>query len=349
MSCNLNNLGDNQNLLLTQISGCADEMSKIPDIAGKSFEEILNNAAQYGLSDSFVNRLQQCVDAGMGSFRVKAYANNDSGLKALAFTDDFGNTGFSYYGTDSEGDELAKDMHDNIKEVLISGDSDQCREALQFFDDNKGDSNYLFGHSHGGAICQYIFLEREDEINGCFLFNPALLKVDDKDRERLKNPKIKVIITEGDKVSKTWGTDSPESRFGPGNVKRVRSIGAMNALVGCHTYENVMLDENGNTIDATNNIHIDSGLMWDYADRLRDLNGIIWEIDWTMKRVCVELGFESIVDFITCTKSTKAQELFELFQAERSNHISLALLRSAGYLDSVANKFIECEQRIESY
>ena len=91
----LQQLTDKQNLLLSQLSYESDVLKD--NYNGMTLEEIM----QVVPNESTKQKLKELCDAGLSSLRIKDVGNDpSSGFGAIAFTDEYGNTGFSFRGTD---------------------------------------------------------------------------------------------------------------------------------------------------------------------------------------------------------------------------------------------------------
>lgn len=280
MSVSFDNLNDHENLLMTQISEFANELTD--QCIGKDLQYLLDNADALGLSDEFKNRLRECCahdeypGTALKDFVIKDYRNID-GLKAIALTDPDGLfTGFSFFGTDSNNP--VSTVIDGIDDIVssLTSSSIQIRWALEFFINNKSDNgfNYLFGHSHGAAICEAIFLKFEKEIKNVLLFNPQYLGgMSDDDLRRLNNDKISVIVNNGDGLTGGQSTlDNIRNRYGDNNVRVAGDFGKKINLLGLnyHGYNNTSFNPDGSVVSNTQ-IIVDTARLWDYGRRLEDV------------------------------------------------------------------------------
>ena len=129
----LNNLTDQQNMLLTQLSYESD------NLAGINFSDIpLVELLQYFAPVSSTwNRINSLCEAGLGTLTITAVGNDpDTGFGAIAFTDGCGNTGITYRGTDGVSFESLNDWIDNLIATPF-GTSTQNIQAHDFFEAHK--------------------------------------------------------------------------------------------------------------------------------------------------------------------------------------------------------------------
>lgn len=207
----LANMNDQQNLTLTQISYSSNMLSKHH---GKTFAEISAFISAKNPNDrseeeeKFLKLMEQFPSDKnpYANYTVKGTANNQSsGFGAVAFTDDKGNTGISYRGTDgAPSKKSANDWLDNVISG-ISGDSTQCNEAEAFFErySDPNGNNYLYGHSKGGNLSEYVYVKNYEKIKGMHLLNPQPLNpwtLNAKQLEAINSDKVDIVIVEGDYV-----------------------------------------------------------------------------------------------------------------------------------------------------
>ncbi len=225
----LANLNDQENLTLTQISYSSNMLS---EHHGKTFARIAEIITDKGENiteeeEDFLEFMNQFPEGEnpFANYKVEATANNpSSGFGAVAFTDDQGNTGISYRGTDgAPSKKSANDWVDNAISGL-TGDSTQCREAEAFFErySDPNGNNYLYGHSKGGNLSEYVFVRNHKKIKGMHLLNPQPLNPWSLTPEQLaaiNSDKVDIVVVEGDYV---WFVGLLPSL---GNVRVVESNG----------------------------------------------------------------------------------------------------------------------------
>ena len=234
MSVSLNSLNDNESLLLTRLSEFAPEISE--DFKNKKLSELLNDPG-IKITDNFRNFLEECCNTNLKDLVISDFYEDWTGLKIVSFVDSSGNVGFSYYGTDSLDNifEALKDISDDFLTFLF-GISPQLYNALMFFDKvkNRNGNNYLFGHSHGGAICTFLLLFRDADINSIHLFNPQGLGGLIGKFPINKN-KYDVIITDEDGFLTSGGVDNLKNlQIIYGNVRVAKSKGESIGFLGKH-------------------------------------------------------------------------------------------------------------------
>ena len=229
-------LTDKQNMLLTQLSYESDVLKD--NYNGMTLEEII-----LVIPDKSTKKaLQDLCDAGLGSLRIKDVGNDSvSGFGAIAFTDDYGNTGFSYRGTDGLSKESLNDWGDNVA-AMLTGTSVQSGQAEAFFDANRdpNGNNFLYGHSKGGELAESVFVNNYNYIKKAHLLNPQPLNpysLTPDQRVAIGSSKVDIVIVEGDYV---WFLGSLPSY---GNIRIAKSNGG-----NSHLYSSIedMFDENGN-------------------------------------------------------------------------------------------------------
>ena len=209
----LSNLNDQENLTLTQISYSSNMLSKHH---GKTFAQIrdfLRNEEKNGTTlgeeeKKFLKLMDQFPDGQnpyLGYTVVGTGNNPQSGFGAVAFTDGRGNTGISYRGTDGAPSKKSiNDWGDNIVSG-ITGDSVQCHEAEEFFErySDKNGNNYLFGHSKGGNLSEYVYVKYYEKIKGMHLLNPQPINpwtLTPAQLKAMQSDKVDIVIVEGDYV-----------------------------------------------------------------------------------------------------------------------------------------------------
>lgn len=209
----LSNLNDQQNLTLTQISYCSNMLSghhgktfkQIQDFIQSKLDKKIDLSSEEAKFLRFMNQFPSDQNPYLG-YTVQGTANNSkSGFGAVAFTDGSGNTGISYRGTDgAPSKKSANDWWDNIVSGL-TGDSGQSHEAEEFFERYSDDNgnNYVFGHSKGGQLSEYVYVKNYEKIKGMHLLNPQPLNpwsLNAKQIEALNSDKVDIVIVEGDYV-----------------------------------------------------------------------------------------------------------------------------------------------------
>jgi len=232
----LENLSDKQNMLLTQLSYESDVLKGVYE--GMTLYEIAEVVPDNGTKELILD----LCHAGLGSLRIKDVEHDYvSGFGAIAFTDQSGNTGFSYRGTDGLSWKSLNDWVDNLS-TMITGTSIQTTQAEAFFDKNRDVSgnNYLYGHSKGGELSESVFVNNYSHIKGVHLLNPQPINPYALSADQLaaiRSDKVDIVIVERDYV---WFLGKLPSY---GNIRIINSNGK-----NSHLYESIedQFDENGN-------------------------------------------------------------------------------------------------------
>lgn len=193
--------------------------------------------------------IKELEKQGLGNIRIKKVkANEKTSFFALALEDEQLNSAIAFRGTEMNTlQNIVKDNLNNLSE-FFKDNSVQADEAIEFFKENKTQSNYLFGHSLGGNLAQHVLLKNFNEnIKEVFLINPYQVSISDfnlKILQKLNKKNIlKCYIVGGDWVSeiRDWSNKIPLI-FIKNNNKQKRNIFAQ------HTLEAIEYDNEGNFI-----------------------------------------------------------------------------------------------------
>lgn len=233
----LSNLNDQQNLLLTQLSYSSDVLKDVEN--GTTLSELAGTVKD----EKTKKILKELCDAGLGELRIKEVGNDSvTGFGAIAFTDNDGNTGFSFRGTDGVKLESLNDWGDNIT-AMLTGTSVQSAQAEAFFDANRDPSgnNYLYGHSKGGELSESVYVNNYSDVKGVHLLNPQPINpysLTPNQRAAMQSDKVDIVIIEGDYV---WFLGKLPSY---GNIRIAEGEDGKNS----HLYESIknMYDDSGN-------------------------------------------------------------------------------------------------------
>lgn len=242
----LQQLTDKQNLLLSQLSYESDVLKD--NYNGMTLEEIM----QVVPNESTKQKLKELCDAGLSSLRIKDVGNDpSSGFGAIAFTDEYGNTGFSFRGTDGLSTDSINDWVDNAV-AAATGTSVQTGQAEEFFDANRdpNGNNYLYGHSKGGELAESVYVNNHSKIKEIHLLNPQPLNpytLSPDQRIALESDKVDIVIVEGDYV---WFLGQLPSYT---RIRIAKSNGG-----NSHLYNSVEFDNSGNIISGNQP-------WWEYA------------------------------------------------------------------------------------
>lgn len=203
--CNLGQLTDQENHILTQLSYYSESFKPGQTIEDW-FEKIINNDTYDKDTIKKIKELKEDLDSinsNVYNLVITDTENNEkTGFGAIAFKDSAGNVGMSFRGTD--GITNLQDMSDNLATFLI-GTSYQSIEAQRFFDKNKDakGNNYLYGHSKGGEMATSIFVDNINEIKVCHVLNAQPINPYQLSGEQiiaLNSKKYDPVITEYDYV-----------------------------------------------------------------------------------------------------------------------------------------------------
>lgn len=203
--CNLNQLTDQENHILTQLSYYSESFEPGQTIK-EWFDKIVNDDTYDKNTINKIKELKKDLDSlhsNVYDLEITDSENNEkTGFGAIAFKDSAGNVGMSFRGTDGITD--IQDMSDNLATFLM-GTSYQSIEAQRFFDKNKdpNGNNYLYGHSKGGEMATSIFVDNIDDIKACHVLNAQPInpyQLTPKQIKALNSKKYDPVITEYDYV-----------------------------------------------------------------------------------------------------------------------------------------------------
>ena len=279
---NLNNLSDLQKTYLTQLSyldisflgarKCVSVGVMIKDLgpilanpflpfcgSARVDKQMFDKVTKTALGDYVIptdeELLQDLIMLGLGGITIiDVISDSRSGFQATAFRDSFGNIGISYRGSDfdfSNGGLMDWVVADFLE--YFKNDSLQRRQALAFFE-RIGDSdgcNYLYGHSLGGNLASYVYLDNHERIAEVFIvngypINQSLIDTDEK-IEAFNSLKYVCSFVCGDVVSQLKGYDIYRN-----NVKRVSNNEALKpSILSAHLVQSAMFDEFGRFVEAT--------------------------------------------------------------------------------------------------
>lgn len=218
---------------------------------------------------------------------LKAYDNqNDTtGFKAYAFTDETGDVGFSFCGTEEMSKVVVVDNFDNAISS-VTGESFQTDEAWDFYTENRNPasgSNWGFGHSKGANLATSVFVRDSDGFGGVQCVNGQPINVFGLTLAQvaaLNSDKYDFVVVSGDFVSMLGLTPFP--------IRYVQNNGTGDGLSSPHDLESAGLLTNGQY--ATDD--------WPYIDRPLQLAvGVLAgtlvtgaAVTWAVGEVLVALG-----------------------------------------------------------
>lgn len=202
----LDNLNDQQNHLLTQLS---NQSHRLKIFENQTLGRIYSSFTDKELADNnnkFVQTIKQMVEADLGEICIKETGNDHAtGFGAIAFEDSHGNTGISFRGTD--GTPSAESMNDWIDNITaaVAGTSVQTKQAEAFFDKNRNanGNNFIYGHSKGGQLSESVYVNNYNKVKAVHLLNPQPLNPYSLTADQLaaiKSDKVDIVIVEGDYV-----------------------------------------------------------------------------------------------------------------------------------------------------
>ena len=218
--------------------------------------QVVVNRDAFETQGEMVEKLNQL---GLGDIEItnasKEHQFGDSGFQALTFKDSYDNVGISFRGSDLDAGRGY--MDDWIRADLgefTKGDSQQMRDALKYFDQNKDQDGQtmLFGHSLGGQLSSHVLCERTDEVKQAFVINANPIN-----SNRLDTPEKQAAFNDPEKYSFNAVAGDLVSHFKAhhgyeGNVNYVSNNHSQpNNIVGAHVVQAASFDENGNFIKAT--------------------------------------------------------------------------------------------------
>lgn len=231
------------------------ELEELLNIEYKVAETMMDIGAGKGTISTERELLQELIDEGLGDLKITDIISNDkgldsitNGLQAMAFEDESGNKGISYAGSDFDIDAIGDWVISDAGEYLTN-DSQQARDAHEFFERNKDENgnNYIYGHSLGGNLTAHTYVKNYDEIQEAVTINGTPINTDELSKEQieaLNDPKYNCCVVGLDPVSqlKDYGDYAD-------NVKYIRNNGEQgdNPLYA-HSIQSATYDENGNLI-----------------------------------------------------------------------------------------------------
>ena len=281
-SVDLNDLNDVQKLYLTQLSyldidylgvrKCISVGVKINELhsllknpllpfcgSARMDKQMFDKVTMTALGDYKLltdeELLKYIISIGLGELTIiNVISDSQSGFQAIAFKDSFDNIGISFRGSDfdfSNGglmDWVAADFLEYFK-----NDSLQRKQALALFDQVKDydGRNYLYGHSLGGNLASYVYLDNYERIAEVFIvngypINQSLIDSDEK-ISAFNSPKYVCSFVCGDVVSQLKGYDIYRN-----NVKRIGNNETLKpSILSAHLVQSATFDEFGNFVEAT--------------------------------------------------------------------------------------------------
>lgn len=335
----LSDLSDKQNMLLTQLSYGSNILGK-KEYKDKTLAEVkialkeIDTSKMTKSEKEEVKTLKSIFNdldnEFLESVKIKAVENDSkTGFGAVSFTDDSGNVGFSYRGTDDfDIKKLLKksnltnvDMIDNVK-AMMTGKSRQSEQALAFFNKNKDmkGNNFLYGHSKGGELAEFVYVHSYDFIRGMHTLNAQPINpysLTPEQRRSLSLDKADMIVNNGDLVWMTGKIPSYNIRF------------AQTKDGDKHSHKTIVYDDNEMIVIATSEDFMSNP---DYVRSLYYASqyflGNIQKMYFV--RQYINMCVKSISYFAKNNMQTKIDELIEMSSSQ---------LRKAGVeFDEIADK-----------
>lgn len=314
---NLSSLNDNQKLWLSQISylNFTEEGRKRMLNGGLTVAELkpylenpnepfcgnanFNNDTFFSLSNGVLGEgkiptrgemLDTIINSGLGDLKITnistAEQAKETGFQALTFEDSYQNTGISYRGSDLDfkkgglKDWIVADYLEYYK-----NDSPQRSEALEYFEANKNanGNNYVYGHSLGGNLTSYVYLDNYDEIQEAFTFNGNPIN-----QHLIDTPEKKVAFNDPKKYNCNVVCGDVVGHFKDyttyeNNVKYIKNNEIMKAnCISAHLAQAVTLDQNGNFVPATEKEMVDKlsygKYIFDFVKFKREALNYLWDM-----------------------------------------------------------------------
>lgn len=260
-----NDLSDKQKTLLTQLAyinldiekyeqAKDDKNIKINQLLQVLLDEntpYLGSVAEKitGIKISSKELIQEMIDNGLGDLEITGIQqDNKTGFYAMALTDNTGNTGITFRGTDvSNPRELILDSLTDANEYITNNDK-QVEQAIKFFEQyaGKDSSNFLFGHSLGGNLVEHIMAENTSSIGNAFVINPEhisqdLLNTEEKIKMFNDPEKFSCYVIGGD-----WVSDLRESNLFQDNIKYIKNNNSLKRnILSDHAVEAASINELG--------------------------------------------------------------------------------------------------------
>lgn len=171
--------------------------------------------------------------------------NGTTGFKAYAFSDETGDVGFSFCGTEEMEKVVVVDNLDNVA-ASVSGGSAQTAQAVKFFETyrNPGsDQNWAFGHSKGANLATEVFVSDPDAFGGIQCVNGQPINIFDLSPSQLAalwSEKYDFVVVDGDIVSMFGLTMFP--------IRYVQNNGERSGFTTPHDLESARLGAGGSYV-----------------------------------------------------------------------------------------------------
>lgn len=206
---NLKNFSDKQQLLLIKLSYLDFDIEKYEKmklsreiVTISDLEELLVNLndSYLGVDESIFKGkniniptqkeiIQQLRENGLGNLKIVDITKKEEiQFKAIAFEDDIGNRGLAYSGTDFS--KVVQDIDDNLP-LYIKESPELIECAKIFFDKNKGEYNYLYGHAVGGNMALHTYILNRNNVNRTFTINATAIE---KEPNKIDSPEMQKAL-----------------------------------------------------------------------------------------------------------------------------------------------------------
>lgn len=208
-----------------------------------------------GVTTTNLELINEIEQAGLANLEIIDLASDaKTGFNGICFKDSIENIGFSFRGTDPKTlSSLAVDGLADV-EAFLTDNTEQIEQAQMFFDQNKNDAvqNFLYGHSLGGFLAEFVYLKNHPCIYNIFVVNPLHINsklLDEPAKIAAFNSpnKFQCFVTGGDYVS---SINEPE--LFAENIHYVENNKeTVNNPIGNHLVESGKIDKNGNFVECS--------------------------------------------------------------------------------------------------
>ena len=208
-----------------------------------------------GITITTTEFIDEIKFAGLSDLEIIDFASDQkSGFNAICFKDSSQNIGFSFRGTDLKTlSSLATDGLADL-EAFLTNNTEQIIEAQTLFNQNKNNSgqNFLYGHSLGGFLAEFVYLENHENISNIFVINPLHIDSPLLDNSlkiyAFNNPKkFQCFVTGGDYVSFI-----NEPALFANNIRYVKNNNkSQNNPFGNHLIESAKFSKDGYFIECS--------------------------------------------------------------------------------------------------
>lgn len=228
--------------------------------------------------NQFKNLVEEFIYKGLGSIKIWHVEHDPlTGFDAFMFTDDYGNSGFSFGPTDGLRDLISDGF------ILLDTASIQYINALNFFNDYRdkisgSNKNFLFGYSLGGNLALFVYKNYSDFISKVYVFNALPVKdwtMTDEDKT-----KINQWVKDGDRVHKIGIFRADHSNEDMFTGKDIQNDAGIAGVFGDHTRKiGSWFDASGNPVGGYPSlIEVDTWKLRDYGMRLEKVQQRVYDL-----------------------------------------------------------------------